>query len=108
MIAIYCVRGNGDKEMNEIEDSKISSDFVAVKRGKYEIDKQWFFVQSQTLNVPFKKTTDSTAIMDDDIVEISDFYLGISGKRKVSGMVISGNKEDLSLSLETVNYKDPE
>lgn len=106
MIQVYCIKGNGDKEMNEISDQFLSSDAAAVKRGEYEIYKQWYLIHSQSLKVPFKKTTDSTSIMDGDIIEISDSLFGLSGRRKISQIIISGTPSDLSLSLSVEKFED--
>jgi len=106
MIEIYCIRGNGDKEMNEINNDLITSDLVAVKRGTYEIDRQWYFSVGNSIRVPFKKATDSTAIMDDDIVEISDRLTGITGKRKVSGFTLRGTNTDVELNLDIVKFEE--
>jgi len=106
MIRIYCEKGDGDKEMDEVSDSLLSTEATAVRRGSYLLNSQWYLVHSQTLNVPFKKTTDSTALMDGDIVEISERTLGISGKRKISKLVISGTNSDISLNLDLKKFED--
>ena len=106
MIKLYCERGNGNKEMNEISSDFITSDLVAVKRGTYEIDKQYYLVYEQSIQIPWKKTTDSTSLMPDDIVEISDSLLGIDGRRKISEITISGNKKDVSVALKLEKYEE--
>ena len=105
-IEIYCTRGNGDKEMGGVNSSFLSSNAAAVERGTYEINQQWYFVQSQTLSVPFKKASDSTMMMDDDIIVISDSLLGISGKRKIKSIVLSGNASDVNLSLDLEKFEE--
>jgi len=106
MIEVYCVRGNGDKEMSEITDALLTSTESAIKRGKYEIDKQWYLVYSQTIDVPFKKTNDSTAIMDGDIISIFDGELGISGNKRISSITISGNDSDVGMSIVTSGFEE--
>ena len=106
MIKLYCERGDGDKEMNEMSSDFITSDLVAVKRGTYEIDKQYYLVYEQSIQIPWKKTFDSMPLMPDDIVEISDSLLGIDGRRKISNVTISGNKSDISISLELEKYEE--
>ena len=106
MIEVFCVRGEGDKEMSEIEDKMLMSHADAVIRGKYEIDKQWYLVQNQALGVPFKKTTDSTSIMDGDLVSVSDGILGLSGNKKVMSVTISGTAKGLEMSLSTANFEE--
>jgi len=105
-IEIYCVRGDGDKEKAGVDDSLLSSEFAAVERGTYEINRQWYFVHSQTLKVPFKKASDSTMMMDDDIIAVSDSLLGISGNRKIKNIVLSGNVSDVSLSLTLEKFEE--
>jgi hypothetical protein len=106
MIEVYCVRGNGDKEMPEIEDKFLISVSDAVIRGKYEIDKQWYLVHSQTLDIPFKKSNDSTAILDNDLIHVSDGELGISGKRRISKITISGNVSDVRMVVDSLTFED--
>ena len=106
MIEVYCVRGNADKEMPEIEDNFLTSLADAVIRGKYEIDKQWYLVHQQSLEVPFKKSSDSTAILDNDLVHVSDGELGISGKRRISRVTLSGNVSDVKMVLDTSTFED--
>lgn len=106
MIEVYCVRGAGDKEMAEVQDQLLTSTAEAVRRGKYEIDKQWYFVQSQSIEVPFKKRGDHTAIMDDDVISVFDGVLGISGPKRISSLVISGTPSDVSMSITTSNFED--
>ena len=105
-IEIYCVRGKGDKEKGSINDSLLSSNFAAVERGTYEINRQWYFVHAQTLSVPFKKASDSTMMMDDDIIAISDSVLGISGNRKIKNIVLSGDASDVRLSLNLEKFEE--
>lgn len=108
MIEVYCIRGDGDKEMNEVEDSLLTSKADAVIRGKYEIDKQWYLVHSQTIEVPFKKTNDSTAILDGDLTTISDNLTGISGKRRINTVTITGTEKDVKMNLKVSNFEDYE
>ena len=105
-IEIYCVRGAGDKEKGEVSDSLLSSENAAGERGKFEIDKQWYFIHSQTLSVPFKKANDSTMMMDGDLVEISDSLLGISGNRRIKSLNLSGNASDVKLSLNLEKFEE--
>jgi|GEM_PF-4510268 len=105
-IEIYCIRGNGDKEKSGISDPLLSSESAAIERGKHEIDNQWYFVHSQTINVPFKKAFDSTMMMDDDIIEVSDALLGISGNRKIKDIVLSGDVSDVKLDLTLERFEE--
>ena len=106
MIEVYCVRGNGDKEMNEVEDSLLTSVSDAVIRGKYEIDKQWYLVHSQSLEVSFKKSNDLTSILDNDLIHVSDVDLGISGNRRISKITISGNVSDVIMSIDSETFEE--
>jgi len=106
MIEVYCIRGLGDKELNPVEDDLIITDLMATKRGKNEIDRQWYLQHIQNLEVPFKKTDGGEAIMDDDIVEMSDPFFGLSGVRKVNKVVISGTSSKLTMNLELVKFEE--
>ena len=106
MIEVYCVRGNADKEMAEVEDTFLTSTSDAVIRGKYEIDKQWYLIHSQSLDVPFKKSNDSTAILDNDLIYVSDGELGISGDRRISKINISGNVSDVKMVIDASIFED--
>ena len=106
MIEIRCFREAGDKEMDTIEDSLIISDVMAVKRGTYEIDRQWYLTHIQNIEVPHKKTDNSVALMDGDIVEISDAKFGITGNRLVRKISISGSPDSVVNKLEIVNFEE--
>jgi hypothetical protein len=106
MIEVFCIRGEGDKEMQEVEDKMLVTPSDAVIRGKYEIDKQWYLIHNQSLGVPFKKTTDSTSIMDGDLVSVSDGVLGLSGNKKVMSVTISGTAKSLEMSLSTASFEE--
>jgi len=105
-IEIICIRGAGDKEMGEIEDSLINTDFMAVKRGTYEIDKQWYLIHSLELDVPLRETDEGEALMDDDIVHVSDSVLGLSGKRRIRGISLSGTATDVSCQLTLEKFEE--
>ena len=106
MIEIYCTRGLGDKELSSIDDELVITDFMAVKRGKAEIDKQWYLQHIQNLEVPFKKNDNGNALLDGDIIEVSDPFFGISGKRKIKSINITGNPFDVSVRLNVVKFEE--
>jgi hypothetical protein len=105
-IEVYCIRGAGDKDKGSVSDPLLYSQNDAVERGRYEINKQWYFVHSTVLSVPFKKALDSTMLMDDDIVMVSDSILGISGKRKVKNITITGSASELKMNLELEKFEE--
>ena len=105
MIEIYCKRGAGDKEMSPIDEPLISSEPMAVKRGKYEIERQWYLITSQRIRVPHK-SNGSDPIQDNDIVSISSGVLGISGNRLVRKVTISGTPSDVVDNIEIANFEE--
>jgi len=105
-IEIYCIRGSGNKEKQGITDPLLSTEASAVERGKYEINRQWYFISSQILRVPFKKASDSTMMMDDDIVTISDSILGISGNRKIKQITLYGDVSNVEMSLNLEKFEE--
>ena len=105
-IEVYCIKGAGNKEMPSINDELLSSEFSAVERGSYEINRQWYYTKGQTLNVPFKKANDSTMMMDGDIVTISDSYLGITGNRKVKGITLSGTASSVDMVVNIQKFDE--
>jgi len=106
MIEVICIRGNGDKEMDPVDDPLISTEFMATKRGKYEIDKQWYLGHFQSIEVPFKKSGSGSQVMDDDIITVSDAYFGITGERKVNKVEIVGTPSDITMRLEIAKYEE--
>jgi len=104
MIEIICVKGAGDKEMDTIKDNLLTSEEMAIRRGTYEIYKQWYLVHNQTIQTPFKFSDSGYFLEDDDIVEISDALFGISGNRKINKVSISGNTSDVSMQLDISKY----
>lgn len=106
MIEIFCIRGNGDKEMDSVSDSMINTELMATNRGKYEIDKQWFLAHLQNIEVPFKKSGSGNQLMDDDIITVSDGYFGITGERKINKVEISGTPSEVIMKLEIAKYEE--
>lgn len=106
MIEIICIRGNGNKEMDPVDDSLINTDFMATKRGKYEIDKQWFLTHFQNIETPFKNNGSGDQLMDDDIITVSDAYFGITGERKINKVEIIGSASDITMRLEIAKYEE--
>lgn len=106
MIEIICVRGTGDKEMSPIDEELITSEFMAVKRGTYEIDKQWYLIKNSTIQAPHKKTDNIEALMDNDIIEIQDPHFGITGKRIVRSIRISGTASDLYDAITLADFEE--
>jgi len=104
MIEIICIRGAGDKEMETVKDNLLTSEEMAIRRGTYEIERQWYLVHNQTIQVPFKFSDSLAFLEDDDIIEISDALFGISGTRKIKKISISGNTSDVSMQLDISKY----
>jgi len=106
MIEIICFRGLGDKEMNSIEDSLISSEAMAIRRGTYAIDSQWYLVHNNSIEVPHKKTDSDEALMDGDLIEISDSNFGISGNKLVKRITISGSITEIIDRIEIASFEE--
>jgi len=105
MIEVICIRGNGDKEMDPIDDPLINTDAMAIRRGTHEIDKQWYLVHIQNIEVPFKHGI-SGQLFDDDIVTVSDAIFGITGARKIRRIDISGTPSEISMKAEIAKYEE--
>jgi len=106
MIEVICIRGNGDKEMDPVDDPLINTELMATKRGKYEIDRQWFLTHFQSIEVPFKKSGSGDQLVDNDIVTISDAYFGITGERKINKAEIIGTPSEITMRLEIAKYEE--
>jgi hypothetical protein len=106
MIEVKCYRGSGDKEMDSIEDPLIISDAMAVIRGTYEIDNQYFFVHEQSIEVPHKKTDNSEALMDGDLIDISDKNFGVSGNRLVKKISIIITPDNIFNRIDLVKFEE--
>jgi len=106
MIEVICIRGNGDKEMDQIDDPLINTEFMATKRGKYEIDKQWYLTHFQNIEVPFKKSDSGDPLMDDDIITVSDAYFGITGERRIGKIDIVGTPSEITMRLEIAKFEE--
>ncbi len=106
MIEVICYRGLGHREMSPIEDSLITSEAMAVTRGKYEIDTQWYLQHVQKFEVPHKKTDANVALKDGDLIDMTDSKFGIFGNRLVKGIVISGNQSEIVNTVKTVKFEE--
>jgi hypothetical protein len=105
-IEVVCIRGAGDKEMDEIEDSLINTDFMAVTRGTYEIDKQWYFVRAMELEIPYLKTNTGEALQDGQIAHISSERFGFSENRVIKTISLSGSNDDVTCKVNVETYRD--
>jgi len=108
MIEVYCIRGAGNREMGEVSDPLLRTEFDAVLRGTYEINKQWFYEYIQSLSVLYKKANDVDSIIDGDIVFVSDSLLGISENKKVKSIILSGTSSEINMEITTCSYGDSE
>ena len=106
MISVTCIRGAGDKEMDPISDELLISDEMAIRRGAYEINKQWYLNKVHTINTPYKTNDSGAELKDDDIIEISDVLSGISGSRTVRKITISGTPSSVNMQITMVKHED--
>ena len=106
MIEVICYRGLGNKEMPPVEDSLLSSEEMAIRRGTYEIDRQWYLVHMQRMEVPQKKTDANEALADGDLIAISDARFGINENKLVKRITISGNASDVTTSIDFVSFEE--
>ncbi len=106
MISIICVRGARDKEANPISDEMLISDDMAIRRGTYEIDKQWYIVKNQTINTPYKTNGSGAELKDDDIIEISDVFSGITGNRIIHKITLSGTPSKVDMQISMAKYEE--
>ncbi len=106
-IEVICIRGDGDKELNEISNELIVNTAMAVKVGTLAIDEVWYRTKTIEFLAPFKKTGSGASLMDNDIISISDNNFGIFGNKRIKSIKISGSATDLSVSLSLRSYEEP-
>jgi len=106
VISVTCVRGAGDKEASPISDGMIISDEMAVRRGTYEINKQWYLVKNQTISVPYKTNGSNGELKTDDIIEISDVLNGISGSKVIRRISLLGTPSKVNMSISIAKHED--
>jgi len=106
VISVTCVRGAGDKEASPISDEMLISDEMAIRRGTYEMNKQWYLVKSQMINAPYKTNDSGAELKDDDIIEISDVLSGISGNRVIRKISLSGTPSRVDMQISIAKHED--
>lgn len=106
MIQVICYRGLGHREMSPVEDSLITSESMAIVRGKWEIDKQWYLQHIQSFEVPHRKTDSEESLKDGDLIYMADSRFGIFGNRLVRKITISGDNTQVKNTIETVKFQE--
>jgi len=106
VISVTCVRGAGDKEASPISDEMIISDEMAIRRGTYEINKQWYLEKIQTISTPYKTNGSGGELKNDDIIEISDVLNGISGSKVIRKISLSGTPSKVNMSITIAKHED--
>lgn len=100
-IIVKCKRGTGDREAQAITDSLISSEQMAVARGKRFLDDNYYVKKRRTLRVPHK----GPLIVPETWVTVTDGRLGLSDtKLKVVGYSIQMTPKSVWSTLETEQY----
>ena len=84
MIDIICVRGLGDKEAPEIEDSFITSEPVAVKRGTNYLNSVWYRRRKRTILGPLK-----AGVAVSNVATVNVGLLGITDTHSITGYSIT-------------------
>ena len=64
------------------------------------------YTYSKILEVPHKKTDSDEALMDGDLIEISDSNFGISGNKLVKRITISGSITEIIDRIEIASFEE--
>jgi hypothetical protein len=107
-VDVICQRGAGDKEAPDITDNLLTTEAVAVARGRAFLDENGYYVEHVRLRVPH---TDGLK-QDGPTVRVADYKLGINdiyAVKSLRGQVtIGGGKPSLTYDLDMERYIDPE
>ena len=106
-ISIQCIRGSGDQVSPPISDSMITTENMAIKRGKRYLDDPsqggYYVVFKRTIKTVHK----SNEVLPTTWVALTDSHLGLSAVRmkvKEYSIEISPNSVWATMSLE--EYKE--
>jgi hypothetical protein len=105
-IIVKCERGLGDKEGPSISDALITSEPVAVNRGKHWLDDDggYYTVKKRTVKVPHK----SARVLPRTWVSLTDSHLGLKNTvAKVKSYTINITRSSIWATMETEGYHAP-
>lgn len=106
-IIVKCQRSTGDREGPSINDSLITSNPVAVLRGKRWLDDPsqgaYYLVKKRSLKVPHK----GTSILPGTWITVTDGKLGLNSKKlKVKSYNIAITPKGVWATVETEQYEE--
>lgn len=100
MIQVIVKRGLGDKKAPVIEDDRIVSEQMAIRRGVNFLNKSYYIVTGRTITVPHRAGLNMSLT-----VNIEESTIPISGNNHVRSLRISGNTEGIWNELEIESYE---
>jgi len=106
-ISVQCVRGVGDRPSPEINDSMITTENMAVKRGKRYLDDPdqggYYVVNKRTLKIPHK----SNEVLPTKWITLNDSHLGLMGNSvKVKEYTIEITPTSVWATVATEQYRE--
>lgn len=103
-ISIKVKKGLGDKEDEPINDSFITTERMAVLRGKRHLDETYYLIKKRTLRVPHKNPN----IKPGCWIKATESRLGLNKTPlKVVDFRISIQPNEVWATLETEQYVEP-
>lgn len=101
MIRIVVKRGAGDKEAQPIEDERIVTEQMAIRRGANFINESYYRVLGRSLRVPHRE-----GINDRKIAEVSENKIPIVGNNRIRSVTINLTPKGIWNDLEIAGYED--
>lgn len=101
MIKITVQRGLGDKKAPAIQDARITSEQMAIRRGTNFINENWYLVKNRRLRCPH-----IYGINDGKVASISESKIPIWGNHWVKGVTIQITPTGIYNNLEVEGYED--
>ena len=101
MIQIIVKRGLGDKEAPTIQDDRIVSEQMAIRRGANYLNSVWYVVEKRGIKVPHREQ-----INDGKIANINESHIPILEDVYIKSVKISITNEGIMNELSVESYQE--
>jgi hypothetical protein len=106
-VSVKCIKGDGDVEAQPINDSRITEDFVAIKRGKRFLEDPsqgaYYLTKQRDLQVSHKGPT----VIPGKWVDITAPQLDLDEQRvKINNYTITITKESVFATMTVQEFKE--
>ena len=101
MIQVIIRRGIGDKEAPTIQDDRIVSEQMAIRRGANYLNSVWYMVENRNIRAPHRQ-----GINDGRIAKVIEGHVPISENVYIKGVKIDISENGIMNDLNIESYEE--